>query len=104
VAWGAKSRQDRDFAGCSRVFRVRLHRGGRSVPVFVTKVVTAPGVDTLAERWAEQHGIPVMRFPADWKRYGRRVGSIRNQKMAEYAEALVAVWDGRSRGNLNMIR
>jgi len=72
----------------------------------ITEVVSggAPGVDTSAEQWAERHGIPVTRFPADWKRYGRRAGPIRNQAMAEYGEALVAVWDGKSRGTKNMIR
>ena len=72
----------------------------------ITEVVSggAPGVDSLGEQWAEQHGIPVTRFPADWKRYGRRAGPIRNTEMAEYAEALIAVWDGRSRGTKNMIQ
>lgn len=64
----------------------------------------APGVDALAEKWAEEHGIPVKRFPADWNRYGRRAGPIRNTEMAGYAEALIAVWDGQSRGTKNMIR
>jgi hypothetical protein len=72
----------------------------------VTKVLSreTPGVDTLAEWWAEQHGIPVTRFTAEWKRYGRRAGPIRNQEMAGYAEGLVAVWDGQSRGTRNMIQ
>jgi hypothetical protein len=72
----------------------------------VTDVISggAPGVDTLGEQWAEQHGIPVVRFPADWKTLGRRAGSIRNQEMAGYAEGLVAIWDGKSRGSRNMIQ
>lgn len=72
----------------------------------ITEVVSggAPGVDALAKKWAEQHGIPVKQFPADWDRYGRKAGPIRNQAMAEYGEALIAVWDGKSRGTKNMIR
>jgi hypothetical protein len=51
-----------------------------------------------------QHGIPVKRFAADWKRYGRRAGSIRNTDMAEEGEGLVAVWDGKSSGTTDIIR
>jgi hypothetical protein len=64
----------------------------------------APGGDALGERWAEENGIPATRFPADWKRYGRKAGPIRNQAMSEYADALIAVWDGKSRGTKAMMR
>jgi len=66
------------------------------------------GADTLGERYAREHGIPVVRFPADWLAYGKAAGPIRNRKMAEYASegegVLVAFWDGRSRGTASMIR
>lgn len=64
---------------------------------------TARGVDQLGEDWAAQHNIPVERFPADWKQYGRAAGHIRNEVMAQNAEALVALWDGVSKGTKNMI-
>ena len=64
---------------------------------------TAAGVDTLGERWAEENGIPVERFPADWAKYGKSAGYQRNLLMAEKAEALIAVWDGQSRGTKHMI-
>ena len=63
---------------------------------------TARGVDLLGERWAEVHGLPVERFPADWSK-GRWAGIARNREMAENADALIAVWDGKSRGTKNMI-
>lgn len=63
----------------------------------------ATGVDALGEQWAAQWGIPVRRFPADWKRHGNAAGPIRNREMAAYADALVAIWDGKSRGTANMI-
>ncbi len=71
----------------------------------VTEVVsgTARGVDTLGELWAEAASVPVVRFPADWNQYGRGAGYRRNAQMAEYADALVAVWDGQSRGTNHMI-
>jgi hypothetical protein len=71
----------------------------------VSEVVSgcATGVDTLGERWAADKDVPVKRFPADWKKHGRSAGPKRNRQMAEYGDALVAVWDGQSRGTRNMI-
>lgn len=63
----------------------------------------ADGVDSLGERWAEEQGIPIKRFLARWAKYGRAAGKIRNSKMAKYAEALIAIWDGQSRGTKDMI-
>lgn len=72
----------------------------------ITEVVSgkAPGVDKLGEQWAEQNDVPVKEFPADWKLHGKGAGPIRNVQMAKYAEALIALWDGQSRGTSNMIQ
>lgn len=64
---------------------------------------TAPGADRFGEKWAAQHGVQVLRFPAAWDLFGKAAGSIRNTQMAEAAEALVAVWDGESAGTRDMI-
>ena len=71
----------------------------------ITQVVsgTARGVDRLGELYAVKKRIPLKRFPANWGVHGRRAGPIRNIQMATYADALVAVWDGKSRGTKNMI-
>ena len=63
----------------------------------------ARGADTLAMLWAEKNEIPVKCFPADWDKYGKQAGFIRNQQMAEYADVLIAFWDGKSRGTKMMI-
>lgn len=70
-----------------------------------TEVVSggARGVDTLGEQWAKDKGVPVVRFLADWDSGKRHAGHLRNQKMADYADALVAVWDGQSRGTRDMV-
>jgi hypothetical protein len=72
----------------------------------VTEVVSggAAGVDRLGERWARGRQLPVRVFKADWERYRLAAGPRRNAEMAAYADALVAVWDGRSRGTADMIR
>lgn len=64
---------------------------------------TARGADAQGERYAEDVGCEVVRFPADWDQYGLRAGYLRNEAMAEYADVLVAFWDGHSRGTGHMI-
>jgi hypothetical protein len=71
----------------------------------ITEVVSGgcKGVDSLGEFWAREHKVPVKQFPADWDMYGKAAGPKRNQQMANYGEALIAVWAGQSRGTLDMI-
>lgn len=64
---------------------------------------TARGADRLGERYASERGIAVERYPAQWDVYGKRAGYLRNQEMAERADALVAFWDGVSPGTRHMI-
>lgn len=64
---------------------------------------TARGVDRLGEEWAKDNSVPIERYPADWDKYGKKAGYLRNSQMAEIAEALIAIWDGISPGTENMI-
>lgn len=64
---------------------------------------TARGADRLGEKYAKEMGFHVAYFPADWERYGKAAGYIRNKEMAQNADALVAFWDGESRGTKSMI-
>ena len=64
---------------------------------------TARGADRLGERYARERGYKIERFPADWDNDGHAAGPIRNAKMADNADALIAFWDGQSRGTKNMI-
>ena len=71
----------------------------------VTEVVCglARGADLLGKRWAEENGIPVALFPADWDKYRKAAGPIRNKQMLDYADALIVfIWEG-SRGSENML-
>lgn len=76
----------------------------------ITEVVsgTANGVDSLGERYANEHGIPIQRFPAIWENedgtHNPAAGHQRNAWMASYADALIAIWDGVSGGTKNMIK
>jgi hypothetical protein len=64
---------------------------------------TAKGADSLGERYAKDKGYSVKTFPADWAAFGKRAGYLRNEQMANYANALIAFWDGESRGTKHMI-
>lgn len=71
----------------------------------ITTVISgcARGVDSLGELWAELNHIPVERHPAEWKRDGEKLaGFMRNERMADVAEALIAVTNG-SPGTKHMI-
>lgn len=71
----------------------------------ITEVVCggARGVDELGRLWAINYDIPITMFPAEWDKYGKSAGYRRNRDMAVYADALIAVWDGSSKGTKNMI-
>ena len=63
----------------------------------------ARGADTLGRRYAEEHYISVESYPADWVNLGKKAGYIRNEQMADNAEALVAFWVNDSAGTKHMI-
>ena len=86
-----------------------------------TEIVSggARGIDRCGEifvdQWNQMHKTPsaipsnyrteeisLKVFEADWEQYGKSAGPIRNGEMAEYADALLLIWDGESRGSANM--
>lgn len=72
----------------------------------ITSVVSgcARGIDKLGERFALECNLPIHKFPADWSGpHKRAAGYIRNADMANFADALIAVWDGSSPGTKSMI-
>lgn len=77
----------------------------------ITEVISGRclGVDRLGEKWARPNGIPIKPFPANWKpdgpngRTDKSAGPKRNIRMAYYAEALIAIWDGKSPSTGDMI-
>ena len=63
----------------------------------------ARGADTLGERYAQDEGFALEVYPAQWKKLGKQAGYRRNEQMAEVADALIAFWDGESKGTKHMI-
>ena len=80
----------------------------------ITEIVSggASGVDTSAKILTQQKfGTDMLslrllgkykQFSADWKTYGKAAGPRRNKEMAEYSDALLLIWDGKSKGSANM--
>jgi hypothetical protein len=64
---------------------------------------TARGADKLGERYAGEKGYDIKQFPANWDKHGKSAGYIRNDEMAQYADMLIAFWDGTSKGTKHMI-
>lgn len=69
----------------------------------------ARGADAIGERYAREHNIALEIYEADWNRqpdgsYDKSAGYKRNTQMADVSQALVAFWDGRSRGTNHMIK
>jgi len=76
-----------------------------SAPWEFSEIVSggARGVDYLGEQFGDGINVPVTIFKANWNKYGKSAGYKRNVEMADYAEALIAVWDGVSKGTKHMI-
>lgn len=64
----------------------------------------ARGVDLMGKLWAQLEDIPYECYPPDWERHGKKAGLKRNIEMARNAEALLAIWDGKSSGTAHMIK
>jgi len=58
----------------------------------------AQGTDTLAEKFADTHNIKLSVIKADWKRYGRSAGAVRNRQIVDRCTAMIAFWNGSSPG------
>jgi hypothetical protein len=63
----------------------------------------ARGADKLGEQYGQEYNYFCQVMPADWNKYGKRAGYLRNAQMAKEADALIAFWDGQSRGTQHMI-
>lgn len=64
----------------------------------------ARGADALGERFARELSLPLELHPAKWQLLGKAAGMVRNAEMAKCSDALIAFWDGKSRGTAQMIK
>lgn len=75
-------------AGCSDV----IISGGCSI-----------GADALAERYAKERDVELKIFYAEWEKYGKRAGILRNRAIVLYCDFVVLFWDGISRGTASTL-
>ncbi len=70
---------------CDKILSRKVNEGEEIVIVSGT----ARGADTLGEKYAEEKGYKIERYPANWDKYGKRAGYLRNKKMAEVSNACI---------------
>jgi len=63
----------------------------------------ANGSDTMAEKFAKLYSIPILIWYANWNKFKKSAGFIRNQQIVDNAEELIAFWDGESKGTQHSI-
>lgn len=109
----AGSRTYKDYTTLSDIvdyiFRQYLYKKGFKQENIEIVCGKAKGADTIGETYAKNNNFQIRYFPADWDKFGKSAGYIRNKQMAEYASyrkgygALIAFWDGKSKGTMHMI-
>ena len=78
---------------------------GKYLPDEVTEIVSggAKGIDTCAREYANANGIKLMEFLPEYEKYGRSAPLKRNLQIIDYADLVLAFWDGQSRGTKYVI-
>ncbi|MBQ4153413.1 MAG: hypothetical protein IJD11_03560 [Oscillospiraceae bacterium] len=64
----------------------------------------AIGVDSCAAEYAKEKGLKLTVFLPQYERYGRAAPIVRNKKIVDYADKVIAFWNGNSKGMLSVIR
>jgi len=58
----------------------------------------AKGIDTIAKEYAQENDWKIEEYPAEWDKYGKSAGYIRNELMVKAADEVLILWDGESKG------
>lgn len=66
----------------------------------------ASGADTLAEEFASAFGLEEEIYPAEWKKYGKSAGMIRNKTIVDRCDMMLAFYgpDGPTPGTQGSVR
>ena len=64
----------------------------------------ARGADTYAREYALRHNLELIEIKPDYHRYGSSAPLVRNKKIVETCDRLLAFWDGESRGTMYTVR
>ena len=93
----------RDFNDYEKVayYVIKYFESGWAIDEIVSG--GASGADALAKRIADEYRKVYTEFPADWKTHGKAAGPIRNEQIIQYADKVLAFWDGKSKGTMSSI-
>ena len=64
----------------------------------------AVGVDQCVAAYARNNGTKITEFLPQYEIYGRAAPIVRNRQIVEYADEIIAFWDGKSKGTLSVIK
>lgn len=92
----------RDYDNQSDLY-MTLDRMHRSTPITLVIHGGASGADSWAGQWALSRKVPVLECPADWPKYGRQAGPLRNAEMLKHEPDHVVAFPG-GRGTADMVR
>lgn len=78
---------------------------GKYLPQETTEIVSggAKGIDTCARAYAQKNSLKLTEFLPEYDRYGRGAPLKRNLQIIDYADEVIAFWDGTSRGTKYVI-
>ena len=107
IITGGRKRESEDDYGTMADVLDRLDTDGlMALHSVIIQGGCPTGADLLARKVADEFGIRVETFPADWQQHGRAAGPIRNQAMADAGADLCLAFPsrGRSAGTWDMVR
>lgn len=75
------------------------------IPQDTTLIISggANGIDRLAEEYADKHKLSKLIIKPEYSKYGRRAPLVRNKKIVDAADLIIAFWDGQSSGTYSVI-
>jgi hypothetical protein len=101
VVTGPRDEKDRDFVWAA----LDAFHASEKGPIAELGQGEATGVDTFAKKWSEARGIPTKDYEADWDRYGKAAGAIRNEAMLDdFQPDFVIVFPRGGPGTTNCAR
>ena len=92
----------RDFDDYTRLCRVMDHVLRNKSEITIISGGSR-GADTLGEKYARERGDNLIIIKANWTKYGKSAGYIRNKEMLSLADGVVCFWDKKSKGTGHMI-
>ena len=75
------------------------------IPQNVTEIISggADGIDTLAEKYADKHRISKHIILPEYSKYGKAAPKLRNRVMVDLADAVLVIWDRKSKGTYSTL-